>query len=142
MTRICIAVLLAVLVAASLSGDDSARLLTIDHFVRVKSTVPAIAGQQAQLYVRERVMAGMVARGSTPGRSRRPVRPRRGHAGRSRLRRAERRLQLDGLSRARRLRRLLGGHDRLRPIDAAGADERPVQPGRRISRRGFICRAV
>ena len=47
--------LCAVLVAAILSGDDSGRLLTIDHFVRVKSTVPAIAGQQAQLYVRERV---------------------------------------------------------------------------------------
>jgi pimeloyl-ACP methyl ester carboxylesterase len=30
----------------------------------VKSTVPAIAGQPAQIYVRERVMAGMVARGS------------------------------------------------------------------------------
>jgi pimeloyl-ACP methyl ester carboxylesterase len=28
--------------------------------------VPAIAGQQAQLYVRERVLAGMVARGTTP----------------------------------------------------------------------------
>ena len=52
--------------AAILSGDDSGRLLTIDHFVRVKSTVPAIAGQQAQLYVRERVLAGMVARGATP----------------------------------------------------------------------------
>ena len=31
-------------VTASLSGDDSGRLLTIDHFVRVKSTVPVIAG--------------------------------------------------------------------------------------------------
>ena len=52
------------LLLAPLSADDSARLLTIDHFVRVKSTVPAIAGQPAQLYVRERVIAGMVARGS------------------------------------------------------------------------------
>src|SRR5262245_22974349 len=60
-TAFCVAIL-----AASLSGDDSGRLLTIDHFVRVKSTVPAIAGQQAQLYVRERVLAGMVARGTTP----------------------------------------------------------------------------
>jgi pimeloyl-ACP methyl ester carboxylesterase len=67
MTRLCIAALFAVIVTAPLGGDDSARLLTIDHFVRVKSTVPAIAGQQAQLYVRERVMAGMVARGTTPG---------------------------------------------------------------------------
>ena len=53
-------------VRAAMSADDSGRLLTIDHFVRVKSTVPAIAGQQAQVYVRERVLAGMVARGSTP----------------------------------------------------------------------------
>ena len=43
-------------------ADDSARLLTIDHYVGVKSTVPAIAGQPAQLYVRERVQAGMALR--------------------------------------------------------------------------------
>jgi pimeloyl-ACP methyl ester carboxylesterase len=47
-----------------LRGDDGARLLTIDHYLRVKSTVPAIAGQQAQLYVRERVMAGSALRGA------------------------------------------------------------------------------
>jgi pimeloyl-ACP methyl ester carboxylesterase len=46
-------------------GDDSARLLTIDHFVKVASTVPAIAGQPAQIYVRERAQAGSVLRGST-----------------------------------------------------------------------------
>ena len=39
-------------------GDDSARLLTIDHYVRVKSTVPAIAGQDVPIYVRERVAGG------------------------------------------------------------------------------------
>jgi pimeloyl-ACP methyl ester carboxylesterase len=39
--------------------------LTIDHYVRVQSTVPSIAGQTAQLYVRERVLAGTLAR--TPG---------------------------------------------------------------------------
>ena len=38
--------------------DDGGRLLTIDHYVKVKSTVPAIAGQAAQIYVRERVLAG------------------------------------------------------------------------------------
>jgi len=54
-----------VLVAGSLAmlrGDDGDRLLTIDHYVRVKSTVPAMAGQTAQLYVRERVMAGSALR--------------------------------------------------------------------------------
>jgi pimeloyl-ACP methyl ester carboxylesterase len=45
-------------------GDDGARLLTIDHFVKVKSTVPAIAGQAAQIYVRERVQAGTALRGA------------------------------------------------------------------------------
>lgn len=39
-------------------GDDSEKLLTIDHYVRVKSTVPVIAGQTTQIYVRELVKAG------------------------------------------------------------------------------------
>src|SRR5689334_5867250 len=64
--RLLIPIALAVALTTAVSGDDSGQLLTIDHFVRVKSTVPAIAGQQAQLYVRERVLAGMVARGTTP----------------------------------------------------------------------------
>jgi pimeloyl-ACP methyl ester carboxylesterase len=59
------AVLLAAgLSVATLSGDDSERILTIDHFVRVQSSVPAMSGQPAQLYVRERVHAGMLARGA------------------------------------------------------------------------------
>ena len=56
--------LLVGLASVPLIGDDSERILTIDHFVRVQSTVPAIAGQPAQLYVRERVHAGTLARGS------------------------------------------------------------------------------
>ena len=28
-------------------GDDGTRLLSVDHYVRVKSTAPAIAGQDA-----------------------------------------------------------------------------------------------
>ena len=54
--------LLLPLVGAPLRGDDSSLLLTIDHYLRVKSTVPAIAGQDAQLYVRERVLAGTALR--------------------------------------------------------------------------------
>ena len=57
----------ALIVVASMTllrGDDGDRLLTIDHYVRVKSTVPAIAGQPAQLYVRERVVAGTALRGT------------------------------------------------------------------------------
>src|SRR2546422_8884119 len=44
-------------------AEDSSQVLTIDHYVRVKSTVPSIAGQIAQIYVRER------AKAATPLRS-------------------------------------------------------------------------
>src|SRR4051812_44389180 len=58
-----------VLALARLSfGDDSAQLLSIDHYVRVKSTVPAIAGQAVPIYVRERVQAGAALRGGTSDR--------------------------------------------------------------------------
>ena len=40
-------------------GDDP---LTIDHYVPVVSTVPSMKGQFAQLYVRERVLAGTALR--------------------------------------------------------------------------------
>ena len=44
------------------------RLVTVHHYVRVKSTAPAIAGQEAQIYVREVVLAGTALRGSSvPG---------------------------------------------------------------------------
>src|SRR5436190_6537000 len=51
--------------ALSAFVDDSEQLLTIDHYVRVRSTVPAISGQTTQIYVRERAKAGTVLRGAT-----------------------------------------------------------------------------
>lgn len=63
MRTVLFAALLAV-IGASLAADDGGRLLTIDHYVRVKSTVPAIAGQEVPLYVRERVLAGAALRGT------------------------------------------------------------------------------
>src|SRR4030095_10238346 len=51
------------LVASVIVAEDSSQLLTIDHYVRVRSTVPSIAGQMVQIYVRER------AQGATPLRS-------------------------------------------------------------------------
>lgn len=42
-------------------ADDDARLRSADHYVRVKSTAPAIAGQDALLYVREVVAADKTA---------------------------------------------------------------------------------
>jgi pimeloyl-ACP methyl ester carboxylesterase len=44
------------------SADDGAEILTIDHYVPHVSTMPAIAGDTVQLYVRERVLAGTIAR--------------------------------------------------------------------------------
>jgi pimeloyl-ACP methyl ester carboxylesterase len=41
-------------------ADDGEHLLTVDHYVSVNSTVPFMLGQIAQIYVRERVRAGMV----------------------------------------------------------------------------------
>lgn len=46
-------------------GDDAGQLLTIDHYVAVRSTAPAMAGQPAQIYVRERLRAGTVLRGTS-----------------------------------------------------------------------------
>lgn len=54
----------ALAVSCTLSfADDGEQLLTVDHYVSVKSTVPAIAGQAAEIYVRERVQAGPLLRG-------------------------------------------------------------------------------
>ena len=56
------------LLASFLYADDSARLLRVDHYVRVHSTVPAITGQTAQIYVREVVQAGTALRGPASDR--------------------------------------------------------------------------
>jgi pimeloyl-ACP methyl ester carboxylesterase len=58
----------AILLAAPSFGDDSARLLRVDHYVRVRSTVPSITGQLAQIYVREVVQAGVALRGPASNR--------------------------------------------------------------------------
>ncbi len=56
--------LLALLVAAcATTSDDGSRLVTVDHYVRVKSTAPAFTGQDAMIYVREVVLAGTASRG-------------------------------------------------------------------------------
>ena len=43
-------------------ADDGDHLLRLDHYVQVRSTVPAIAGQFTQIYVREVVEAATVLR--------------------------------------------------------------------------------
>jgi len=56
-------ILFAVLAAAVPAiADDGARLITLDHYVRVKSTAPALAGGEAEIYVREIVTANTALR--------------------------------------------------------------------------------
>jgi pimeloyl-ACP methyl ester carboxylesterase len=43
-------------------ADQRRDLLSVDHYVRHVSTVPSIAGETVQLYVRERVLAATLAR--------------------------------------------------------------------------------
>jgi pimeloyl-ACP methyl ester carboxylesterase len=64
--------LAGVCVLAAIAGndaraDDGQRLLSIDHYVMTKSIVPAIKGQPAQIYVRERAKAATVTRGGNGG---------------------------------------------------------------------------
>jgi hypothetical protein len=44
------------------AAEDPEQVLLFDHYVRVKSTVPSMAGQTAQLDVRERSLPGTIAR--------------------------------------------------------------------------------
>src|SRR2546426_1131331 len=43
-------------------AEESDQPVTVDHYVRVKSAVPSIAGQTAQIYVRERAKTAVVLR--------------------------------------------------------------------------------
>jgi len=59
-----VAVLPFELASAQLNaGDDSQTILTVDHYVANESAVPAMAGQTARIYVRERVKPATVLRG-------------------------------------------------------------------------------
>jgi pimeloyl-ACP methyl ester carboxylesterase len=44
-------------------ADDGDRLIRLDHFVAMKSSVPAIAGQMTEIYLREVVLARTALRG-------------------------------------------------------------------------------
>ncbi|MBL8210092.1 MAG: alpha/beta fold hydrolase [Bryobacterales bacterium] len=47
------------LAAAAAWGDDGQRVVRVDHYVPVKSIAPSMAGQTAQVYVREVVQTGV-----------------------------------------------------------------------------------
>lgn len=57
------AALILLLAASTGFGQDGAPLLSVDHYVRVKSIAPGFAGHTAQLYVREVVLPGIALRG-------------------------------------------------------------------------------
>jgi pimeloyl-ACP methyl ester carboxylesterase len=57
------AVFLSLYLAPAGFADDGDRLLRIDHYVQVRSSVPAISEQSTQIYVREVVQAGTALRG-------------------------------------------------------------------------------
>jgi pimeloyl-ACP methyl ester carboxylesterase len=57
-----LAFLAVLFLAQSSFSDDGGHLLSVDHYVRVHSTVPSIAGQTTQVYVREVVRAGTALR--------------------------------------------------------------------------------
>jgi pimeloyl-ACP methyl ester carboxylesterase len=59
---LAIGLLLGQVFAQAALADDGERLLRLDHYVGVKSTVPAIAGQTTAIYVREVVRAGTALR--------------------------------------------------------------------------------
>jgi pimeloyl-ACP methyl ester carboxylesterase len=54
--------------AASLAKDDSQQILSIDYIVPHASTAPPLAGQQVQLYMRERVKAQTLSQGASQNR--------------------------------------------------------------------------
>lgn len=56
------ALALAGALVSSARADDGQRLLAIDHYVPVKSIVPAIKGETVQIYVHERALASTMAR--------------------------------------------------------------------------------
>jgi pimeloyl-ACP methyl ester carboxylesterase len=59
------ATLFLMMVGHAAVADDGGQLLTIDHYVSLHSSVPSIAGQVTQLYVRERLHAATALRGSS-----------------------------------------------------------------------------
>ena len=61
-------IVITIVLGRPVSGDDSDLLLTVDHQVRIRSTVPATMGQPAHIYLRERVRAGSALRGTTGDR--------------------------------------------------------------------------
>ena len=63
---VCVGICVGMIVVAATMmpalADDGSRPITVDHYVSVHSTVPAISGQIAEIYVRERLRPGAILR--------------------------------------------------------------------------------
>jgi pimeloyl-ACP methyl ester carboxylesterase len=64
---IAILISLSILCTQSAIADDGDHILTVDHYVPVRSTVSSMAGQITQMYVRERTRAGIALRSTSLG---------------------------------------------------------------------------
>jgi pimeloyl-ACP methyl ester carboxylesterase len=62
---VCAALACTVVSGRVVAGEDGQTILTVDHYVRTVSKVPAIAGQTSLIYIREKVQAGTALRGAT-----------------------------------------------------------------------------
>ena len=63
---LCLPWAIAILMLAQAAeADDSSQILTVDHYVSVRSTAPSITGQVSQLYVRERLRPATALRASS-----------------------------------------------------------------------------
>jgi len=62
---VAVAALACVGSLSALGAAPADELITVDHYVRMTSTVPAIAGQVAQLYVRERANPAVLLRSAS-----------------------------------------------------------------------------
>lgn len=66
---LCLTVILIIMIGipimSSAGADDGERILTVDHYVSVVSSVPSIAGQIVPIYVRERLQAKTVLRAAS-----------------------------------------------------------------------------
>lgn len=70
--KIVLGVLLATLMVSgtvrrpvAADGEPGEQLLSVDHYIAVRSTVPSMAGQTEQIYVRERLLPGTVLRAAS-----------------------------------------------------------------------------
>ena len=137
---------LVLILEASAGFGQDARASSFSGSLRAREVDGAghCRSDRADLRPRSRAPWHCAAR-SSGLRQRRAVRSWRRHARGSVVRRSVQGLQLDGVSREGGIRRVLDGHDGLRPVHASAGDERSLQPVEGAAgavRAAADCRAV